>query len=340
MRSVRRSRAASVAVALAGVVVLGSVSPAMAVSHSGKHVLPKSVDLENALSCPKHVAVSRSTCAFSVYTNGGVAIDYLSDGKPTHPDEIANGGQSLSCPTASVCVMSAGSSLDWIRNGQVVSTTRLHGLSDWLVSCASATFCAAYGQSGRHAAVALVHEGDATASARGVSGYEVTDVSCETATKCIGTGDTTDTARSRGEYFSITPSEVSATHRVSGVNTMDHVSCGSASVCVIAGQHIASYQASSRLVIVKNGKVTNVVSGIAHPPVTISCWSSSDCMIDSPHPGANGIRDRLTHLHNGHVRGSTLLPVGAIGSTMIDCPTGSECIVAGAVGRAYYFARP
>jgi hypothetical protein len=326
-----------VVIAAALVVAQASVAAGSAIRAS-RHALPRSVTLEEALSCPRHVPVGASTCAFAVYTRHGVAIDYLVNGSPKAPNTIANGLQAVDCPTTTTCVFTTQGGLAWITAGKVTASAHVTGVSEpGGVACASASFCVEYGSTGTHGVVALVTKGGPAAAARRVSGSVVIeDVGCATAQRCFAVGKSSNGQHSRGLYLTVTPSSVGSVHHVSGIGLMDYVSCGSSTTCAIAGQHLANYQAYGRVIYLKSGRVTKVVAG-SHPPENISCWSATDCMLSALYVGRHGSKTKLIHLHRGRKAGSALIP--PLGISLLTCPTSAACIVGGGTGRAYFIAR-
>jgi hypothetical protein len=279
-----------------------------------------------------------------------------------------NGLRDVSCVSASSCVAvgqyTNGSGVlqtlteSWNGSSWSISSSPNSGVFDNVlsgVSCVSATSCIAVGDhlngSGFHQTLIESWNGTTwsiTSSPNHAATHNVlSDVWCASASSCVAVGSYVNGGTIgltlieswNGTTWSIT----SSPSKGSNDNTLNGVSCISASSCVAVGNYrngisspyqtlIESWNGASWSVITSpnSGVFENLLNGV-------SCVSATSCITVGSHQDGSGFDETLAESWNGSSWAITPSPNGASNSYNFlhgaSCVSASSCIAAG-----YYVA--
>ncbi len=294
--------------------------------------------------------------------DGGVWSLVPTSGWPTNfrPNDIA-------CPTTSVCLVAGGvdvfqnmtpSTTPYLMlwNGSAISQVTLpsgvHTLQ--AVSCATATFCLAVGDSTETPRKSLVLRWDGTSLTResssmftdGTNNQIMLDVDCDTTRRCVGvtsidlgnytySGEILDRGAVAGMWSRLSG-------RTDSLTQLQRVNCqpGELGLCAIVGAtsngngavlynlggDMANKFRNISLPVVPSGGLTNAVQ-----PMELSCISLTRCLL----VGAFMVEMPRTESYIAVWDGSTWTRLtsesGVGGSNIYDveCPEASQCVVVG-----------
>ena len=278
--------------------------------------------IDTAASLTSVSCASEQFCA--AVDSVGNAFTY-SAGSWSGSKPLSNDGLSwVSCPTDGFCVATSnGSALYTFSGGQWSSPTRLlsgtgAGKPAQLtsVSCASASFCLATGNTHGYA-----YSGGSWA--RGVAvehGTMLTSVSCASAQFCAAVD-------SGGNVYTYSGSSWSKPRPVSTVG-LSWVSCPTAAFCLASGPGTALY-AYSGGAWAASGPLASADGGPVHL-TSVSCATASFCL-------ATGNQDGYTYSHGRWARG-VVIEHGKKKLTAISCASAGFCAAVDAGGNVYTYS--
>jgi hypothetical protein len=348
-RTSRSSRRIGVgAVALVTVLLAAPALPSSAttpgVSAGPVKAVPGHLD-PTAVGCPSAVAVAGSTCVVVGTTSTASAISRVVHGNPGAGSAIV-GGTAVACLSQTTCLVVGSSTtqtgtLQWTTNGHVTKTVTLRN-SSYLqgVECGITT-CLVVGElygtptkagTPTYGVESFVTEAEASPAATKVPGVAVLyGAACETSTSCFAVGSTTGTTNGVAAVVPITKGRLGGRLLAPGSDSLNHISCGSATTCWMTG---TAYTA-------KTGVTTSIV-GLSHghpagrragPEIgsSIACVSATTCLFASATSQYG--KGEVDELVNGKVVKALVLPKFAYGSLSgITCPTATTCLATGATG--------
>lgn len=276
--------------------------------------------VRGSISC-----ASESFCVAVSEEGDAESFNGVSWSKPSKIDEQGR-LRSVSCASSSFCaaVDDRGDALVFNGIAWGAPAPIARGDEEFeSVSCSSSSFCVAVS----HASQYVVFNGSSWSSPHELfehAVFEDTQVSCVSSSFCVAEEDDGQAATFNGTKWSRQPAQIGEYVRGPG----PHVSCASASFCLVLRGSLKTYATFKRG---RWSKTHPIPVGKKYVPESISCPSTTFCLATARGPQ----RTSETIIFNGSTWSEPLETSGVLG--VVSCASSSFCVAAdGQAGAAVF----